>query len=158
MSETLQRTEQVITVAELREILDDEDRKSFADLTSKGMAEVRGGAWRREQDGRWRFWQIQTGRMMIDTNAVMSALAQKRTSAHKLMSALDQKRTSAVLKTRPLPVRSFDTIRCPVLSLTEVACGGASSSHFLAVHLPRHCGARAAAGDARDWVSQRWNI
>lgn len=57
MSETLQRTEQVITVAELREILDDEDEKSFADLTSNGMAEVRGGAWRREPDGRWRFWQ-----------------------------------------------------------------------------------------------------
>jgi hypothetical protein len=36
--------------------LDDEDEKSFADLTSKGVAQVR-GAWRREQDGRWRFWQ-----------------------------------------------------------------------------------------------------
>ena len=57
MSQTLQRTEQVITAAELREILDDEDEKSFADPTSKGMAEVRGGAWRREQDGRWRFWR-----------------------------------------------------------------------------------------------------
>jgi hypothetical protein len=57
MAETLQRTEQVITVAELREILDDEDDRSFADLTSKGVAQVRGGAWRREQDGRWRFWQ-----------------------------------------------------------------------------------------------------
>ena len=47
----------VITVAELREMLDDEDDKSFSDLTSKGVAQVRGGAWRREQDGRWRFWQ-----------------------------------------------------------------------------------------------------
>jgi len=47
----------VITVAELREMLDDEDDKSFARLTSAGVAEVRGGAWRREQDGRWRFWQ-----------------------------------------------------------------------------------------------------
>jgi hypothetical protein len=56
MTETLQRTEQVITGAELREMLDDEDEKSFADLTSKGVAQVR-GAWRREQDGRWRFWQ-----------------------------------------------------------------------------------------------------
>ena len=56
MAETVQRTEQVITVAELREILDDEDDRSFADLTSKG-AQVRGGIWRREQDGRWRFWQ-----------------------------------------------------------------------------------------------------
>jgi hypothetical protein len=46
MTETLQRTEQVITVAELREMLDDEDEKSFADLTSKGVAQVRGGAWR----------------------------------------------------------------------------------------------------------------
>jgi hypothetical protein len=57
MTGTLQRTEQVITVAELREMLDDEDEKSFADLSSKGVAQVRGGAWRREQDGRWRFWQ-----------------------------------------------------------------------------------------------------
>ena len=57
MTGTLQRTEQVITVAELREMLDDEDEKSFADLTSKGVAQVRGGAWRREQDGRWRFSQ-----------------------------------------------------------------------------------------------------
>jgi hypothetical protein len=48
MTETLQRTEQVITVAELREILDDEDDQSFADLTSNGVAPVRGGAWRRE--------------------------------------------------------------------------------------------------------------
>jgi hypothetical protein len=56
MTETLQRTEQVITGAELREMLDDEDEKSFADLTSKGVAQVR-GAWRREHDGRWRFWQ-----------------------------------------------------------------------------------------------------
>ena len=57
MAETVQRAEQVITVAELREILDDEDDRSFADLTSKGVAQVRGGAWRREQDVRWRFWQ-----------------------------------------------------------------------------------------------------
>ncbi len=57
MSEALQRTEQVITMAELREMLDDGDEESFADLTSKGVAQVRGGAWRREQDGRWRFWQ-----------------------------------------------------------------------------------------------------
>ena len=57
MAETLQRTEQVITVAELREMLDDEDDRSFADLTSKGLAQVRGGTWRREQDGCWRFWQ-----------------------------------------------------------------------------------------------------
>jgi hypothetical protein len=57
MTGTLQRTEQVITVAELREMLGDEDAKSFANVTSKGVAQVRGGAWRREQDGRWRFWQ-----------------------------------------------------------------------------------------------------
>jgi len=57
MTGTLQRTEQVITVAELREMLDDKDERSFADLTSKGVAQVRGGTWRREQDGRWRFWQ-----------------------------------------------------------------------------------------------------
>jgi hypothetical protein len=57
MAETLQRTERVITVTELREMLDDEDDKSFSDLTSKGVAQVRGGAWRREQDGRWHFWQ-----------------------------------------------------------------------------------------------------
>ena len=57
MAETLQRTEQVITVAELREILDDQRDRSFADLTSKSVAQVRGGAWRREQDDRWRFWQ-----------------------------------------------------------------------------------------------------
>jgi hypothetical protein len=44
MSETLQRTEQVVTVAELREMLDDEDEKSFTDLTSKGVAQVRDGA------------------------------------------------------------------------------------------------------------------
>jgi len=53
--ETLQRIKQA--VAELGEMLDDEDDKSFADLTSKGVAQVRGGAWRREQDGRWRFWR-----------------------------------------------------------------------------------------------------
>jgi len=57
MTETLQRTEQVITMAELREMLDDYDDKGFADLTSQGLAQVRGGVWRREQDGRWRFWQ-----------------------------------------------------------------------------------------------------
>jgi len=57
MSENLQRTEQIITQAELREMLDDEDDESFADMTSKGLAQVRGGALRREQDGRWRFWQ-----------------------------------------------------------------------------------------------------
>jgi hypothetical protein len=38
-------------------MLDDEDDDSFADLISKGVAHVRGGAWRREQDGHWRFWQ-----------------------------------------------------------------------------------------------------
>jgi len=37
MTGTLQRTKQVITVAELREMLDDKDEKSFADLTSKGV-------------------------------------------------------------------------------------------------------------------------
>jgi hypothetical protein len=57
MTEKLQRTEQVITEAELRTMLDDEDDDSFADLISKGVAHVRGGAWRREQDGHWRFWQ-----------------------------------------------------------------------------------------------------
>ena len=29
---------------------------SFADLISEGATQVRGGAWRREQDGRWRFY------------------------------------------------------------------------------------------------------
>jgi hypothetical protein len=57
MTENFQPTEQVITVAELRTILNDVDDKIFTDLTSKGVAQVRGGAWRREQDGRWRFWQ-----------------------------------------------------------------------------------------------------
>jgi hypothetical protein len=38
MTENLQRTEQVLTEAELREMLDDEDDKT-------------------EEDGRWRFWQ-----------------------------------------------------------------------------------------------------
>jgi hypothetical protein len=57
MTEKLQRTEQVITEAELRTMLDDEDDDSFANLISKGVAQVRGGAWRREQDGHWRFWQ-----------------------------------------------------------------------------------------------------
>ena len=50
MTEKLQRTEQVITEAELRTMLDDEDDDSFADVTSKGVTQVRGGAWRREQD------------------------------------------------------------------------------------------------------------
>ena len=57
MTETLQRTEQVITVTELREMLDDTDDDIFADMISKGVTQVRGGAWRLEQDGRWRFWQ-----------------------------------------------------------------------------------------------------
>jgi hypothetical protein len=57
MTEKLQRTERVITEAELRTMLDDEDADSFADLISKGVTPVRGGAWRREEDGRWRFWQ-----------------------------------------------------------------------------------------------------
>jgi len=52
MPGTLQRTEQVITVAELREMLDDQDAKSFANVTSMGVAQVRGGAWRVEQDDR----------------------------------------------------------------------------------------------------------
>ena len=55
MTEKLQRTEQVITEAELRTMLDDEDVDSFADLISRGVTQVRGGAWRREQDGHWRF-------------------------------------------------------------------------------------------------------
>jgi hypothetical protein len=57
MAEKLQRTERVITEAELRTMLDDEDVDSFADVISKGVTQVRGGVWRREQDGRWRFWQ-----------------------------------------------------------------------------------------------------
>jgi len=57
MSEKFQRTEQIITEAELRAMLDDEDVDSFADLVSTGVAQVRGGAWRREPDGHWRFWQ-----------------------------------------------------------------------------------------------------
>ena len=57
MTEKLQRTEQVITEAELRTMLDDEDVDSFADLISKGVTQVRGGVWRREQDGHWRFWR-----------------------------------------------------------------------------------------------------
>ncbi len=57
MTEELKRTEQVITEAELRTMLDDEDVETFADLISKGVTRVRGGAWRREQDGLWRFWQ-----------------------------------------------------------------------------------------------------
>jgi hypothetical protein len=55
MPGTLQRTEQVITVA--AGMLDDQDAKSFANVTSMGVAQVRGGAWRVEQDDRWRFWQ-----------------------------------------------------------------------------------------------------
>ena len=57
MAEKLQRTEQVITEAELRTMLDDEDVDNFADLISKGVTQVRDGAWRREQEGHWRFWQ-----------------------------------------------------------------------------------------------------
>ena len=57
MTEKLQHTEQVITEAELRTMLDDEDDDSFADLISKGVAQAQGGAWRREQDGHWRFWR-----------------------------------------------------------------------------------------------------
>ena len=41
MTENLQRTEQVLTEAELREMLDNEDDKTFVDLTSKGVAQVR---------------------------------------------------------------------------------------------------------------------
>ena len=66
-SETLRRTaSKWIAVAGLVVLLDDEDEKSFADLTSKGMTEVRGGAWRREPDGRWRLCEHLTGRMMIE--------------------------------------------------------------------------------------------
>ena len=57
MAEKLQRTERVIAEAELRTMLDDEDVDSFADLISIGATQVRGGVWRREPDGRWRFWQ-----------------------------------------------------------------------------------------------------
>ena len=57
MTEKLQRTEQVIAEAELRTMLDDEDDDSFADLISKGVAQVRGGAKRPKQDGHWRFWR-----------------------------------------------------------------------------------------------------
>ena len=57
MTEKLQRTDEVIAEDELRTTLDDEDDDSFADLVSKEVAEVRGGAWRKEPDGRWRFWQ-----------------------------------------------------------------------------------------------------
>ena len=41
MTEKLQRTEQVITEAELRTMLDDEDDDSSADLISKGVAQFR---------------------------------------------------------------------------------------------------------------------
>ena len=44
MTEKLQRTDEVIAEDELRTTLDDEDDDSFADLVSKGVAEVRGGA------------------------------------------------------------------------------------------------------------------
>ena len=44
MTENLQRTEKVITEAELRTMLDDEDVDSFADLISKGVTQVRGGS------------------------------------------------------------------------------------------------------------------
>src|SRR6476469_4204059 len=57
MAEKLQRTEQVITEAELRTMMDDEDDESLANLISKGIVHVRGGAWRRDQDSRWRCWQ-----------------------------------------------------------------------------------------------------
>ena len=38
MTEKLQRTERVITEAELRTMLDDEDADSFADVISKGVS------------------------------------------------------------------------------------------------------------------------
>ena len=41
MTEKLQRTEQVITEAELRTMLDDEGDDSFADLISKGVTQAR---------------------------------------------------------------------------------------------------------------------
>src|SRR3954462_3167960 len=67
MTEKLQRTEQVITEAELRTMLDDEDVERFADVISKGLTHVRGGAWCREQDGRWRSGRTQPGRMKTET-------------------------------------------------------------------------------------------
>ena len=57
MTEKLQRTDEVIAEDELRTTLDDEDDDSFADLVSKELRRSRGGAWRKEPDGRWRFWQ-----------------------------------------------------------------------------------------------------
>ena len=42
MTEKLQRTDEVIAEDELRTTLDDEDDDSFADLVSKGVAEVAG--------------------------------------------------------------------------------------------------------------------
>jgi|RhiMetdeSRZDD1v2_1073273.scaffolds.fasta_scaffold2066510_1 hypothetical protein len=67
MTETLQRTEQVITVAELREMLDDEDAKSFADLTSKGWRRFEAALGVASRTAAGASGRTQTGWMMIDT-------------------------------------------------------------------------------------------
>src|SRR5215467_3383707 len=80
MAETLQRTEQVITMAELREILDDADEKSFADLTSKGVAGFEAALGVASRTAAGASGRIQNGRMMIDSKPMMSALGQQQTS------------------------------------------------------------------------------
>ena len=88
MTENLQRTEQVITETELREILDDEDDKTFADLTSRGVAEVRGalGVARRTAGGD--SGRTPVGQMMIDIGSVMFVPISEAERA--LMHSLEQ--------------------------------------------------------------------
>ena len=71
MSETLQRTEQVITVAELREILGARGREELRRPNFQGHD----GGSRRSLASRLALLAV---RMMIDTNAVMSAFGRKK--------------------------------------------------------------------------------
>ena len=68
MTEKLQRTERVITEAELRTMLDDEDADSFADVISKGVMQVRAvpGVVRRTAVGA--SGKTRTGRMKTEPN------------------------------------------------------------------------------------------
>jgi hypothetical protein len=67
MPGTLQRTEQVITVAELREMLDDQDAKSFANVTSRALPRFVAAPGVSSRTTAGASGRTQAGRMMINT-------------------------------------------------------------------------------------------
>lgn len=54
---TYRRTDDVLTAAELRHFIVLDDDEDADDVLRPGVFQTCAGEWRREQDGRWRWWQ-----------------------------------------------------------------------------------------------------